>query len=69
MKSREKDGKKASIAAVLGIVVGLIAGVSLSHSHAPAQTLLKSASEASMASSSGCADAVAANDTCDIQLD
>lgn len=69
-KQSERAGMSASLAAMMGVVIGLIAGVSLSHGSVPAETLLKAEPVAIAAASSqaGC-EAVAANDVCDLQLD
>jgi hypothetical protein len=69
-RQSKRAGMNASIAAMMGIVIGLIAGVSLSHGSVPAEPPLKATPVAiAAASSQAGADAVAANDVCDIQLD
>jgi hypothetical protein len=69
-KESRRAGTNASIAAVMGIVIGLIAGVSLSHSSVPAGASLKARSAAIAAPSSQAGtDAVATNDVSDLQLD
>jgi len=69
-KQSKRAGMNASIAAMMGVVIGLIAGVSLSHSSVPAETPLnvRPAAVAAQSSQAG-AEAIAANDVSDIQLD
>jgi len=69
-KQSKRAGMNASIAAIMGVVIGLIAGVSLSHSSVPAETPLnvRPAAIAVETSQAG-AEAIAANDVSDIQLD
>lgn len=70
-KRQSKREISAPIAAMMGVVIGLIAGVSFSHgSVSPEATPLKAGPAAITAPSSHVgAEAVAANDVCDIQLD
>jgi hypothetical protein len=67
-KQSKRAGTNASIAALMGIAIGLIAGVSLSHGKVPAETSLKDRPAAASSSQAG-VNAVAANDVCDLQLD
>jgi hypothetical protein len=66
----KRAGMNAPIAAIMGVIIGLVAGVSLSHNNVSADPSSKASPAAIAASSSPAgAQAVAADDRCDIQLD